>query len=116
MALLTKKINASTLVESLIAMVVVVISFGIATTIYVNVLSSGEEFQRLKAVAILQKIAMETKQNRLYLDDNIVVDQFIVEKKVISYNGQKHLFQLKLKAYVQKEKQLDEYNELIQTE
>jgi Tfp pilus assembly protein PilV len=113
MALLTKKITASTLLESLIAMVVVMVSFAIASAIYLQILSSGGEFQKLKAAALLQKIADETKQNRLYLDDNITVDQFVVEKKVVSYNGQKHLFHLKLKVFMQKEKQLAEYNELI---
>ena len=116
MALLTKKIKGSTLVESLIAMVVVMVSFGVATTVYVNVLSSRDEIQKLKSMTILKKLAFESKQNRLFLDDNITVDGFVIEKKVVSYNGQKDLFQLKLKAFNQNEKQLAEYNELIQTE
>jgi len=116
MALLIKRIQASTLVESLIAMVVVVISFGIATTVYINVLSSGEEVQKLKSMAILQKIAVEVKQDHLFLDDDLKEGEFVIEKKIVSYNGQKYLFHLKLKAFSKNSKQLAEYNELITTE
>ena len=116
MALLTKRIEASTLVESLIAMVVVMVSFGVATTVYVNVMSSGNEMQKLKARTLLQKLAVETKQERLFLDTKMTMDGFVVDKKVVAYNSQKHLFLLKLTAYSATEKQLAVYNELIQTE
>lgn len=116
MALLRKKIKASTLVESMIAMVVVMVSFGIATAVYVSVLSSSDEMQKLKSRTILQKLAIEIRQNHLFLDERTSIDDIIVEKKVVSYNNQKNLFQLKLIAFDQNEKKLAEYNELIQTE
>lgn len=113
MALLNTKLKGTTLIESLIAMVVVMLCFGIATTVYVNVITSGNQVQKLKSQLLLKKIASETKQNRLFLDKKTSSDEIIVEKKIIQYGGMKNLLQLNLKAYTKNEKLLSEYNELV---
>lgn len=113
MALLTKKIPGATLIEALIAMVIVMLSFGIAITVYVNVISSGNQSQKLKCQFLLKKIAIETKQNHLFLDEKISSDEITVQKTVTPYSGNKNILQLNLKAYSPNEKLLSEYNELV---
>lgn len=113
MALLTKKIKAATLIESLIAMVIVMLCFGIAITVYVNVISSGNQAQKLRSRLLLKKIAVETKQSRVFLDEKITLDEVVVQKKITPYNGMKNLVQMNLKAYSNTEKLLSEYNELV---
>lgn len=113
MALLKKKIKGATLIESLIAMAVIMLCFGIATTVYVNVISSGNQLQKLKSQLLLKKIAVETKQSRLFLDEKISFDEIVVQKKIILYSGLKNIVQLNLKAYSKTGKLLSEYNELV---
>jgi hypothetical protein len=113
MALLTKKIQAATLIESLIAMVIVMLSFGIATTVYVNVISSGNQLQKLKSELLLKRIASETIKAHLFLDEKITVDEITVQKKITSYNGSKDLLEISLQAFSSNEKLLCSYNILI---
>jgi|CXWL01.1.fsa_nt_gi hypothetical protein len=113
MAILNKKIKAATLIESLIAMVIVMLCFGISTTVYINVISSGNQIQKLKSELILKKVAMETKKEHLFLDEEITLDEITVRKKITPYNGLKNLSQINLQAYNSNEKLLSEYNELV---
>lgn len=110
---MTKKIKGATLIESLIAMVIVMLCFGIATTVYVNVISSQNQFQQFKSEVLLKRIASETKDGYLFLDEKIIMDEIVVQKTIIQYGGMKHLVQIKLQAYNNAEKLLSEYNELV---
>lgn len=113
MAILTKKIKAATMIESLIAMVVVMLCFGIATTVYVNVISSGNQLLKMKSEFLLRKVALESKRDHLFLDEKITVDEITVQKRVTPYNGSKKLVRLNLQAFGNNEKLLSEYNELV---
>ncbi len=113
MALLTKKIKGATLIESLIAMLIVMLCFGIAITVYVNVISSGNQLQKLKSELLLKQIAVQTKNAGVFLDEKMTLDGIVVQKKIVPYNGLKHLIHLNLKAYSSSEKLLSEYNELV---
>lgn len=101
------------MIESLIAMVVVMLCFGIATTVYVNVISSGNQLMKLRSELLLKRIALESKRDGLFLDEKITVDEITVQKKVTPYNGSKNLVQLNLQAFSNTEKILSEYNELV---
>ena len=113
---MNKKLKASTLVEALTAMVIVMLALGVFTTIYVNVIKSGEYHRKTQAALLLDKIAVETKQNKIFLDEKIKTGGFVLEKKVTPYNGASNLSLLSLKAFDGKEKLLAERNELILTE
>lgn len=113
MALLRKKITASTLIESLIAMVVVMISFGVATTIYLNVMGAGKEQQKLKSRLIVEQLAFEAKKKHLFIDEKLSVGGFVVEKKVSHYKGKDNLVCLQFIVLDGNEKVMTRYNELI---
>ena len=108
-----KKLKGSTLVEALVAMIIVMLALGVFTTVYVNVLKSGDRHRKLQAGLLLDKIALEAKQNRLLLDAEYKTEEFVIQKKVEVYGGAEGLLSLSLKAFDKNEKLMAVRNELI---
>ena len=113
---MNRRLKASTLVEALTAMVIVMLALSLFTTIYVNIMKSGEHQRKMQAALLLDKIAVETKQNKIFLDEKIKTGEFVLQKQVAPYNGAVNLSMLSLKAFDGNEKLLAERNELICTE
>lgn len=102
------KLKAATLMESLVAMVVVLVCCGIAAMIYVNVMNSGNEREKLKAHLLLNETAIKTKSERLFLDEEIKGEFITIRKTVEPYKEQADLSLLVLTA-------LDEAGNIIET-
>ncbi len=113
MVTINKKLKASTLLEALVAMVIVMLALGVFTTIYLNVLRSGDYHRKTEAGLLLEKIAMETKQSKTFIDTEFNLEEFVIIKKIITYEGAENLSLLSLKAFDKKEKLLVERNELL---
>ena len=67
--ILNAKARAATLVESLVAMVIVLMSFGIALMIYVNIADSSNSQLKLNAHLTLSEALTETIQDEAYIDE-----------------------------------------------
>ena len=111
-----KKLKGSTLVEVLIAMAIVMFVIGLFTTIYLNVIKSSDHHRKIKAALLLDKMAFETKQSRLFLDEEIKSDEFVLVKRISPYPGVSNLSHLTLKVFDKNKKLLSERNELIFTQ
>ena len=110
---MTKKIKASTLIEVLIAMILVMFSFGIAMAIYINVSLSDHLVQKLKAELLLNETAIETKAGNSFIDEKTGLGNISVNKTVTSYNGISGLHLLLLEAFDVNGKKISERKELI---
>jgi type II secretory pathway pseudopilin PulG len=91
-----KRIKAFTLVESLVAMVLVVFSMGFATVVYVNVVDSDRQLKQQRAILILDKYALETKEEKQFIDDLIKLDDYYIEKTLEKYANTENLYLFKL--------------------
>ena len=111
-----KKLKGSTLVEVLIAMAIVMFVVGLFTTIYLNVLKSSDHYRKIEAALLLDKMAFATKQSRLFLDEEIKADEFVLVKRISPYPGVSNVSRLTLKVFDKSEKLLSERNELIFTQ
>ena len=79
------KLKAATLMESLVAMVVVLVCCGIASMIYVNVITSGNEREKLKAHLLLNEAAIKAKNENLFLDEEIRGETITIRKSIAPY-------------------------------
>ncbi len=111
---ITTKISASSLFETIIAMMVIMIVFGIAMTIYVNVMKNSTSLAELKASLKLDEIAKDTKANKSYFDEHFEDESTVIEKVVKKYNGQEGLLLLDIQAFDKTNKKLAERKEIIQ--
>lgn len=99
MAKLNRKIKAATLIESLIAMVIIVLSLGVGTMIYVNVLNSDKQRLQLKAIGVLNRMAEQAKMEKNYLDAEQQLEGWNIKKTVDKYDQTENLYQLSITAF-----------------
>ncbi len=108
-----RKIKASSLLETIVAMVILVAVFTIAIMIFVNVTATGFNFQKIHANNLLKNLSRQTvKEMKLY-DENLEVNNILVVKKVSKYQEQKGLFVLELSAFNKDSIKLAQRRELI---
>lgn len=107
------RIKASSLLETIIALMVIMIVFGIAMTIYVNVMKNSTSLSELKASLKLEELARETKEKKSYFDESFNDESTLIEKKVKKYNDREGLLLLDFQAYDKTNKRLAERKEII---
>ena|SRR5688572_27984163 len=113
MALLSYKLKAATLIESLVAMVIMVLFFGIATMVYLNVMNADQHRQKLKVTLLLDDLAHQTKASGSFFDQVLKTEEMQIVQSIIAYNNTENLSVLSIKAFDLKGKLLAERNELI---
>lgn len=85
MAKLGQRLQASTLLESLISMVLIVVCFSTAVMIYVSVLDNDKQRIKLKALLILDREAIQIKKEKNFLDTEKIIDDCEIKKTVVRY-------------------------------
>lgn len=112
-ALRSDRLNGYVLLESMIAMVIVMLCFAVATVIYNNVVNGSR--YRLKVIARLEleAEAFRTKQEKIFLDETIEADEFSIERRIIPYPGTNGTVRLLLEAYAPDHHLLSRYEELL---
>ncbi|MBD1363817.1 hypothetical protein IDJ77_08335 [Mucilaginibacter sp. ZT4R22] len=90
----------STLVEVLIAMIVIVVVFSMAMVIFSNVTRSAPSIIKVRAQKVLDKVLDETEQNKIFTPGNksYELDGFTIEESVMPYDGNNSLYQITLTA------------------
>ena len=116
MGKLEKKLKAATLIESLVAMIIIVVCLGVGTMIYSNVLSSDKQRLKLKAILMLNKEAQQIKTEKLFLDGEKQIGDYIVKIEIKKYNQTENLYSLILIALNKEGIVIGSRNELIFTE
>ena len=96
MVKLKHRLKASTLMESLIAMVIIVVCFSIAVMIYVSVVDNDKERSKLKAILILNQTAIQIKREKNFLDDEKKYDNWVIKKTVGRYPETENVYSLSL--------------------
>jgi len=92
------KAKAATLLESLVAMVVVLLSFGIALMIYVNIANSNNSQLKLNAYLTLSEVLTETIQDEAYTDEETEKGILTIVKTVQPYGRSTSLIEIHLEA------------------
>jgi|SRR4051812_33591305 Tfp pilus assembly protein PilE len=96
MAGLNHQLKASTLVESLIAMVILIVCLGIGTMVFTNVLNSDRERKQLHATLLANEEAIKIKFQKNYLDSEEKVGDWTLKKTVEKYEATENLFLLSI--------------------
>ena len=106
-------LNGYILLESMIAMIIVMLCFGFSVMIYNNVVTGSRNRMKILARIRLGNEAIKSKSENRLLDETIQYDEFRVEKKMLPYSTYANLYQLHYTAITPDGIQLGEYNEII---
>lgn len=113
------KLQAFTIVESMMALVIIMISFTAGMTIYLTILEGDAFPLKTKANNALDIAYKKTKQEQRFLDERFNQDGLFIEKKVSPYKAyqgvlkQENIYQVSLKAYSANEKLVAAQEHLI---
>lgn len=108
-----KRLKASSLVETIVGLMVIVLVFGIAMTVYVNVMRNSTSLAELKASQRLEEIAVETKTKKSFFNESFEEGGVKIEKTIGKYQDKEGLFLLELIAKDPTERKLAERKEII---
>jgi hypothetical protein len=93
------KIAASTILEVVVSMVVIVLTYGIAMVIYSNVTHSSLSVKKIRAMAVLQETVRDIERARLITGGRITNGDLTIDISVSAYRDNANLSNINLKAY-----------------
>ena len=107
------KAKASTILEVLIAMVLIVVVFSTAMMIFANVTHSSLSVKKIRAQAVLHEVLLNAEKNRDTVSQSFNIDDFRIEQEIKSYNNVSQLFDIHLTAYDNNQQKITELEKVI---
>lgn len=93
---MTYKLKSATLIEAIVAMVIIMAVFGLAMMIYVNVINSSVSARHVRIGLILKKAAEDTVASKRFFDEAFEEGGFAISKSVSKYDNVETLIRLRL--------------------
>jgi len=107
------RVSASTLMEVIVSMVIIVVVFGIAMTIFTNVMRSSLSAKKIKAQVILNETLLKSENMPNNINQSFTVGDFRIEQEVKPFNGDNNLTDIHLTAYDQNQQKVAELEKVI---
>lgn len=113
MAALKATVKGIALLESLLAIVLISLSLGIALSVFDRMTQEQRNYLVVRAEIALKTEATKCKTDRAFFDSEITGEEFSIERKVVLQDELQDLARLELKAVTPDGKVLSEYYELV---
>jgi Tfp pilus assembly protein PilE len=107
------KVKASTILEVLISMVIIMVVFGIAMMIYANVTQFSLSVKKIKAEALLNEYLQTAEKSNGNTTQSFNVDSLSIQQTIKSYNTEKNLVEIDLAAYDANQQKVAELHKVI---
>ncbi|RKR84467.1 hypothetical protein BDD43_4705 [Mucilaginibacter gracilis] len=107
------RVRASSILEVIISMVVIVIVFSIAMAIFANVQRLSLSAKKIRAEAVLKEELIKIAEAPQLSKQSSTVDGLSIEEETTSYNNNDNLFQVNLTAYDANKEKVAELKEVI---
>jgi hypothetical protein len=91
-----KRLSAATLVEAMVAMVIILVIFGITTTVLVQTSLRSFSVKRIKAAQLVNTLFAKTISERSFFNEEVTLDGWIIRKDVQQYNGNNRVLEIKI--------------------
>lgn len=113
MALLGYKLPAHSIVEAMVAMMIIMLSFGIGMSIYLNILTAERTIAKTNVNVILNDLLEQTKLEDSFIDETTKSRIGIIEKSITKYNENESTYLLELKFYDHQKSLIHELREIL---
>ncbi|GAB3909921.1 hypothetical protein [Mucilaginibacter boryungensis] len=113
MAPLNKKVQASSVLEVIISMLVIIIIFGIAMMIFSNVTNSSLSIKKSKAEALIKQQMLLLARSQHLADETLRADEFKLDVKVSAYSENKKLNEVSITAFDGNQQQVAVYKQIM---
>lgn len=112
MVKLKHKIKGFTIFESMVAIIIIMVVFGMSSVVIINVSSSGITKEKQNAFTLVNLLRNETLKQSRFIDETVDVNGLRLEKTILDYQKNATLKILLIKA-IKEEKVLFETKELV---
>lgn len=109
---ITRRIHASSLLEVVISMVIIVVVFGLAMMIIANIAKGSLSTKKIHAQAILKNVLADEERQRDLTSKIIIIDSVRVEQEVKSYVSP-GLMEVQLTAYDSNGEKMAELRKIV---
>lgn len=113
MALLTTKLTAHSIVEAMVAMIIIMLSFGIGMSIYMNILTSDMTIGKANANIILNEFLEKTKLEKTFVNQTFNTKSGVIEKSLKQYKNSQNSYLLELKYFDHKRQFIHGIKEIL---
>lgn len=110
------KVKAASLLEVVVALVVILTLFGIGMMVYMNVTAGGKQGIAFRAAYLLEKEAAEIFAEESFRDEQITIDNITIFKECKPYNQTVDLMEIRLKAISADGRLLATHREIVLVE
>ena len=93
------RVKGSTILEVIISMIIIIVVFGIAMMIFINVNRLSLSIKKLKAQAILQHTLLQAEQANDHTDQTITVDDLTIKQEITPFENESGLSVITLTAF-----------------
>ena len=108
-----QNLKASTIIEVITAMVIILTCLGIAMTIFSNMSRDVNDELRILAEIRVNTFAAETKKNNDYTDVTQDFDNIRIQRSILLYPKKPRLKVLFIEAFTTNGKKITDYKEII---
>ncbi len=107
------KVRASSLLEVLIAMIIILLVFSIAMAIFTNVMKLSLSAKKIKAQAILQETMLQAEQLKSPVTQTLTIDSLEIKQEVMPYESNSKLTEIDLTAFDENRQKLAELHKVF---
>ncbi|HMT27645.1 MAG TPA: hypothetical protein PKD91_00055 [Bacteroidia bacterium] len=98
MAKIKNRLGASTLIETLIAMIVLFISFVACSAIIVNTIGSSQIPEKVAAEMVISDFVDRTRENAEFYDSETSFDEYTIKRNVYPYKDYINLLVVEIRV------------------
>ena len=109
----SSRLRAFTVVESIVGMILIVLSFAAAMMIFMQIITGNRIEAKTKANIILAKTLDDIKTNQFFLDGDMEVDGIRIEKRINNYPQVQNAILIHLKAISPTDQKITEIKEIL---
>jgi type II secretory pathway component PulJ len=107
------RVKASTILEVVVSMVIIILVFGIAMMIYTNVLRMSLSVKKIKAQALLQETLLKAETTKDRSTQSLIMDDLRIEQEIKPFNNDSLLSEIHLTAYDANQQKITELQKVI---
>jgi len=85
------KVKASSLAETVVALVIIMTSFGIGMMIFFNVTSSTNSYNKINAYFVAKNLLIESVEKENFVDNEYDFENFTITKRIKPYSTLENL-------------------------
>ena len=108
-----KRLSAATIVETLVAMVIILVVFGITTTVLVQTSVSSFSVKKIKAAQLVNTLFAKSINEKAFFSEEVNLDGWVIKKDVQPYYRNNNVLAIRITVLDNDSKELDKEQRLI---